>query len=76
MKFAFIADPLHTFKIYKDTTYAMMREAAARGHQLFVMEQQDMVLRNNQVAGFAAQLDFINGGDPWYRLGKAESTPL
>ena len=27
MKLAFIVDPLEEFKIYKDTTYAIMREA-------------------------------------------------
>lgn len=34
MKFLFVADPLAGFKTYKDTTYAMMREAARRGHTL------------------------------------------
>ena len=34
MSIAFIIDPLDDFKIYKDSTYAMMREAAARGHAL------------------------------------------
>jgi glutathione synthase len=28
MKIAFVADPLDDFKIYKDSTYAMMREVA------------------------------------------------
>ncbi|MFX8207406.1 hypothetical protein ABTL06_19550, partial [Acinetobacter baumannii] len=28
MKLLFVADPLHTFKTYKDSTFAMMREAA------------------------------------------------
>ena len=28
MKIAFLADPLDTFKTYKDSTFAMMREAA------------------------------------------------
>ena len=35
MKVLFIADPMASFKTYKDTTYAMMREAARRGHRLF-----------------------------------------
>jgi glutathione synthase len=34
MKLLFVADPLDTFKIYKDSTFAMMREAARRGHTL------------------------------------------
>ena len=31
MRILFITDPLETFKTYKDSTYAMMTEAAARG---------------------------------------------
>ena len=34
----FVADPLECFKTYKDTTFAMMREAAARGHGLWACE--------------------------------------
>jgi glutathione synthase len=43
MKILFVADPLHTFKIYKDSTFAMMREAQARGHELWACEQPDIV---------------------------------
>ena len=32
MNILFVADPLESFKIYKDTTFAMMREAQRRGH--------------------------------------------
>lgn len=35
MLMLFVVDPLHTFKIYKDTSYAMMREAFTRGHTLY-----------------------------------------
>ena len=40
MKLLFVADPLEGFKTYKDTTYAMMREAAARGHELLACEPE------------------------------------
>jgi hypothetical protein len=33
MHLLFVADPLESFKIYKDTTFAMMREAQRRGAQ-------------------------------------------
>jgi glutathione synthase len=39
----FVADPLETFKTYKDTTFAMMREAEARSHALFACEPKDLV---------------------------------
>ena len=32
MHILFVADPLEQFKIYKDTTFSMMREAQRRGH--------------------------------------------
>lgn len=38
MKLLFVADPLDTFKPYKDSTFAMMREAASRGHTLLACE--------------------------------------
>src|SRR6478609_9652392 len=43
MKLLFVADPLETFKTYKDTTFAMMRAAAARGHALYACEPKDLV---------------------------------
>ena len=44
MKLLFVADPLEVFKTYKDTTFAMMREAAARGHALLACEPKDLML--------------------------------
>ena len=38
MNLLFVADPLASFKTHKDSTFAMMREAARRGHALFACE--------------------------------------
>ncbi|MES1161837.1 MAG: glutathione synthase, partial [Rhizobacter sp.] len=43
MKILFVADPLESFKTYKDTTFSMMREAARRGHQLWACTTADLV---------------------------------
>src|SRR5689334_13506702 len=43
MQILFVADPLETFKTYKDTTFAMMRAAEARGHALLACEPRDLV---------------------------------
>jgi glutathione synthase len=43
MNILFIADPLESFKIYKDTTFAMMREAQRRGHTVAACEPQDVM---------------------------------
>jgi glutathione synthase len=38
MKILFVTDPLESFKIYKDSTFSMMREAQKRGHQVVACE--------------------------------------
>jgi glutathione synthase len=42
MHILFIADPLSSFKIYKDSTFAMMREADRRGHAISFCEVSDL----------------------------------
>jgi glutathione synthase len=80
MKIAFIVDPLDEFNLKKDTTYAIMREAAARGHQLFAMQQDDLAWHKQTVTGRAARLhlnDMTTAATPsWYRLDTAADVPL
>jgi glutathione synthase len=45
MKLLFVADPLAGFKIHKDSTFAMMREAARRGHALYACEPHELSWR-------------------------------
>lgn len=67
MKLAFILDPLDTIKTYKDSSYAMMREAAARGHTLSVLEQHDLIWKSGKVIAFARGLDLTGDEHDWYR---------
>ena len=68
MKLAFIVDPLDEFKIYKDTTYAIMREAAHRGHELYAMEQGDLAWHKGTVTANAARLHLVTDQtERWYR---------
>lgn len=68
MKLAIILDPLESIKTYKDSTYAVMRAAHARGHELYVMEQHELVLRDGAVAGFVRKLDLVDDELRWYTL--------
>jgi glutathione synthase len=79
MKIAFIVDPLDEFKIYKDTSFAMMREAAARGAALFTLQQEDIFWRKHRVSGNAARLHLTgqnNGAAAWYCSDAAVETDL
>lgn len=67
MKFAFLADPLDQFKIYKDTTYAMMAEAARRGHAVYAFQQKDMAYHAGQVTANIARITLTGDPQEWYR---------
>ena len=70
MKLAFVLDPLDEIKTYKDSSYAMMREAASRGHALFSLQQEDVVLRDGKVLGYARELTLTSDAKQWYRTGE------
>ncbi len=76
LKIAFLADPLDEFKIYKDSTYAMMREAAARKHELHVLRQEDLVWHNGVVSGHAQRLHLTGDKEMWYRVEAPHAMPL
>jgi glutathione synthase len=54
----------------------MMREAATRGHEIHVMQQQDVVLANGAVIGFACKLTLLNDEVDWYKITPPQPTPL
>ena len=75
MRIVVILDPIETLKPYKDTSLAIMREAAIRGHQLFVALQSDLFLRQEKVR-LRAQLFEFSDEVSWYQLGQsAEYAP-
>ena len=76
MKIAFVVDPLDSFKVHKDSTFAMMREAVARGHELHALLQEDLVWQDGVVSGNARRLHVTSGQDPWYRVEAPRMTPL
>ncbi len=67
MKLLFVADPLHTFKIYKDTTFAMMREAQRRGHTVYACEPQDITwVSSGKVRAPLRQIRLTGAPDDWF----------
>jgi len=76
MKIAFLADPLSGFKIYKDSTFAMMREAAGRGHRIYAFEQRHMVLDQGVVSAEVTEITLTGDADEWYRAAEPETVRL
>ncbi len=76
MKLAFIADPLASFKLAKDSTYAMMVEAAKRGHELYFSLQEGLMWKGGRVLGEFSRLALTGTKDSWYRAEAPKETPL
>jgi glutathione synthase len=67
MHWLFIADPLESFRIYKDSTFAMMQEAQARGHRLSVCEPKDLTWQQGQaVTAFVRDISLTGQQEPWF----------
>ena len=69
MHILFVADPLASFKIYKDTTFVMMREAQRRGHQVLACEPQDIVWQSGQKVTARVQRVHLTGdASDWFEV--------
>jgi len=76
MKIAFLADPLSSFKIYKDSTFAMMAEAARRGHEVYAFQQRHMALKEGKVTAHVSRLELTGDAHDWYKAAPSEDTSL
>ena len=76
MRFAFVVDPLERLKAYKDSSIAMMREAARRGHEVHALEARDMFSREGKVRARTRQLEVSADNRTWYRAGDPRETVL
>jgi len=73
----FVADPLASFKPYKDSTFAMMREAAARGHGLWACEPAHLHWqRGAPVRAQVRALRLTGTLDDWFEDSDAEPRAL
>jgi glutathione synthase len=70
MKLAFVVDPLGDLKPYKDSSVAMMREAARRGHAVSAFEARSMFVREASVRCQATRLQVHDDNDRWYSPGE------
>ncbi len=76
MKIAFLADPLSSFKIYKDSTFAMMAEAARRGHEVYAFQQRHMALKEGQVTAYVSRIELTGDAKDWYKAAPSEDSSL
>ncbi|WP_038203761.1 glutathione synthase [Xenophilus azovorans] len=77
MNLLFVADPLDHFKIYKDTTFSMMREAQRRGHRIATCLPQDLQWKSGDVVKATVRRITLTGDKhAWYTEDLVETRAL
>jgi glutathione synthase len=76
MDFAFILDPLPHLKAYKDTSVAMMRSLAARGHRIYAIQQPDVYWDAGATGAHSTPLKLNTDDHDWYEAGDSEERAL
>jgi glutathione synthase len=72
MDFAFILDPLPALKAYKDSSVAMMRALAKRGHRIFALQPGDLRWEQGVTRAQVRPLEILDDDHDWYREGEAK----
>lgn len=69
MELLFVVDPLDTFKTYKDTSFAMMREARRRGHAIWTCEPRHITWQSGgRVCAEMRHIVLTGQADEWYEV--------
>ncbi|MEW5754881.1 MAG: glutathione synthase [Pseudomonadota bacterium] len=63
-----VMDPIAGIKPYKDSTFAMLLAAQARGWEIFYMEQNDLVLRDGEAWARQRRLHVMDDKQHWFEF--------
>lgn len=75
MKIAVQMDPIMDVDPKADSTYALMREATRRGHDLFHYQPTDLSLRGTKLTAMGEEVEVL-AGNPHARLGPRQRINL
>jgi len=71
-----VMDDIATIKPYKDSSFAMLLAAQARGWTLWYMELSDLFLRDGVAYAQMRPVQVIDNKTDWFRLGEVKIQPL
>lgn len=71
-----VMDPIGSIKIHKDSTFAMLLEAQARGWPLYYMELGDLFLRDGVAHARSRRLQVSDDANAWYQFGAEQELRL
>jgi len=64
-------DPIDQINIKKDSSFAMLIEAQSRSHELYYLEQSDLILKDGQVFAHISKLSVKQDENNWFQLEPA-----
>jgi len=76
LKLLFIADPLETFKAYKDSSLAMMNAAHSAGHQVFHANADSLCFINNDICADVKYITIDKSNEKWFEVVFQKSSSL
>jgi len=71
-----VMDPILKIKVSKDSSFAMLLAAQARGWHLWYMELNDLWLSNGRAYASMRELQVVDNPEDWFKLGTAQTQPL
>ena len=76
MEIGFVLEPLPDLKAYKDSSVAMMRALARRGHRIHAILQPDVAWSRGSTTAVMRELAVFADDADWYREGEASARRL
>ncbi|SMC63509.1 glutathione synthase [Polynucleobacter kasalickyi] len=76
MQLLFIADPIESFKPYKDSTLAMMVAAQAAGHEIFYAWSESLASFDENVTALAVKISVDKSSANWFTKYEERRTSL
>lgn len=76
IKLGIVMDPIQSVNTKKDSTYAMMCAADAKGWELYYMQQKDLSLDQGVPLAQMQRLHLLKDGSDWYELEAATESRM
>lgn len=76
IKLGVVMDPIASIKVKKDTTFAMLLAAQARGWELHYFEQSDLYAQHGAAYGRSRLLTVRDAASAWFSYGAERELPL
>ena len=76
LRIGMIMDPVQSITPYKDSSFAMLLEAARRNAEINYFEQSDLKILAGRAIGQSKLLSVRDNNDDWFEFGKSQSVDL